>query len=277
MRERTWRIGALASETGLTVRTLRYYDSVGLVSPSARTSGGHRIYAPADVERLYAVLVLRRLGMATTAIAVELAETAWDLRSIAARQHAELDAQMAALGSLRHRIDALVDGAPNQDGTSPAALIHQMQQLATAPFAVRHALALLPYPDLEQAQQRLVEMFGFEAGQIERDTDGVAVHASVLAGTGIVHLHPVMDDVAPPGPDGVASAIVVAAVADVDAHAARALAHGARITYGPAAMPYGVLEYGARDHAGHPWSFQSPLRAHHAGTAPADNRKRGTR
>lgn len=274
---RTWRIGSLATETGLTVRTLHYYDSIGLVSPSAHTSGGHRIYAPNDVERLYAVLVLRRLGMATSAIADELAGPAWDLRSIAARQRAELDAQMVALGSLRHRIDELVDGAPEGEAASPAVLIREMRQVADAPFAVRHALALLPYPDLEQAQRRLVEMFGFEAGHIERGADGVAVHASVLAGTGIVHLHPVMDDVAPPGPDGTASAIVVAAVADADAHAAHAQAHGARVTYGPADMPYGVREYGARDHAGHPWSFQSPLHTRPAGTAPAGNRKRGSR
>jgi len=71
--EQTWRVGALAAATGLTVRTLHYYDSIGLVSPSAHTSGGHRIYETRDVERLYAVLVLRRLGMPTAAIADELA------------------------------------------------------------------------------------------------------------------------------------------------------------------------------------------------------------
>lgn len=91
------------------------------------------------------------------------------------------------------------------------------------------------------------------------------MHASVLAGTGVVHLHPVTDDVVPPRQDGVASAIVVAAAADVDAHAAT---RGARITYGPDDMPYG-----ARDHAGHPWSFQSSLHTHRTGTAPAGNRK----
>lgn len=274
--DQTWRIGALAAETGLTVRTLHYYDSIGLISPSAHTSGGHRIYQTRDVERLYAVLVLRRLSMPTAAIAAELAGPSAGLRSIAARQRAELDAQMAALGALRHRLERLVDGEPDNT-ESPTAVIRGMQQLAAKPFAVRHALALLPYPDLEQAQRRLVQMFGFEAGNIERDAHGVAVHASVLAGTGFVHLHPVMADVAPPGPDGIASAIVVAAVSDVDAHAAHAQAHGARITYGPADMPYGLREYGARDHAGHPWSFQSALPIHRTGTVPGATRKRGSR
>jgi DNA-binding transcriptional MerR regulator/uncharacterized glyoxalase superfamily protein PhnB len=268
MTDRTWRVGALAAETGLTVRTLHYYDSIGLVSPSAHTSGGHRIYTRDDVERLYAVLVLRQLGMATSVIAEQLAGPAGDLRSIASRQRAELDAQMVTLGSLRHRIDELIEGGLAREAVTPTALIREMRQVVGTPFAVRHALALLPYPDLEAAQRQLVEMFGFEAGHVERNEDGVAVHASVLTGTGIVHLHPVMDDVAPPGPAGIASAIVVAAVADVDAHAEHARASGARITYGPADMPYGVREYGARDHAGHPWTFQSPLPAHRTGTVP---------
>ena len=75
----------------------------------------------------------------------------------------------------------------------------------------------------------------------------------MLAGTGFVHLHPPADGVVPPGPDGRASAIIVAAVADVDVHCAHAAEHGALITYGPADMSYDVREYGARDHAGHHW------------------------
>ena len=56
-------IGELARETGLTIRTLHHYDAIGLVTPSSRTSGGHRVYSEPDVERLYAVVVLRRIGL----------------------------------------------------------------------------------------------------------------------------------------------------------------------------------------------------------------------
>jgi DNA-binding transcriptional MerR regulator len=42
------KIGELARETGLTVRTLRHYDQLGLLSPSARTAGGHRSYTGGD-------------------------------------------------------------------------------------------------------------------------------------------------------------------------------------------------------------------------------------
>jgi MerR family transcriptional regulator, thiopeptide resistance regulator len=249
----TWRIGELARETGLTIRTLHHYDAIGLVTPSSRTSGGHRVYSEPDVERLYAVVVLRRIGLSAAAIGEQLADPSWEIRSVVRVQCAELDAELAALGALRHRLDAMLLLAVEE----PAGLIRAMRDLPSTPFAVRRAFALLPYDDVEDAQRRLVDMFGFEPGPVERHPDGSVAHAVVLAGTGFVHLHPPAGGVVPPGPDGRASAIIVAAVADVDVHCAHAAEHGALISYGPADMSYGVREYGARDHAGHHWSFQS--------------------
>jgi len=55
--------GALAERTGLTVRTLHHWDELGLVVPSHRSQAGRRGYAPQDVERLYRVVALRRLGL----------------------------------------------------------------------------------------------------------------------------------------------------------------------------------------------------------------------
>lgn len=55
-------IGALAQRTGLSIRTLHYYDEIGLLKPSERTAHGHRRYTAADVERLQKILSLRSLG-----------------------------------------------------------------------------------------------------------------------------------------------------------------------------------------------------------------------
>ncbi|MFP5219612.1 MAG: MerR family transcriptional regulator [Actinomycetes bacterium] len=57
MRERHMQIGEVAERTSLSLRTIRYYEEVGLVRPSARTQGGFRLYTDSDVERL--VLVKR--------------------------------------------------------------------------------------------------------------------------------------------------------------------------------------------------------------------------
>ncbi len=45
-------IGEVAEQTGLSLRTIRYYEEVGLVTPSARTTGGFRLYSETDVARL---------------------------------------------------------------------------------------------------------------------------------------------------------------------------------------------------------------------------------
>lgn len=52
------RIGEVAERTGLSLRTIRHYDDVGVVRPSARSQGGFRLYTEADVQRL---LLIKRM------------------------------------------------------------------------------------------------------------------------------------------------------------------------------------------------------------------------
>ena len=58
----TMRIGELAERTGLSLRTLRHYDDVGLVSASARTEGGFRLYTQDDYDRLILIRRMKPLG-----------------------------------------------------------------------------------------------------------------------------------------------------------------------------------------------------------------------
>ncbi|HEX2290816.1 MAG TPA: MerR family transcriptional regulator [Pseudonocardiaceae bacterium] len=64
----SWKVGQLARLAGLTVRTLHHYDQVGLLSPSARTPSGHRLYGEPDVHRLYRIVALRELGLSLEVI-----------------------------------------------------------------------------------------------------------------------------------------------------------------------------------------------------------------
>lgn len=54
-------IGEVAEQTGLSLRTIRYYEEVGLVTPSARTTGGFRLYSENDVARLRLVRRMKPL------------------------------------------------------------------------------------------------------------------------------------------------------------------------------------------------------------------------
>jgi len=56
-------IGAAAERVGLSLRTVRYWDEVGLVRPSARTDGGFRLYSEVDIEMLRVVMSMKPLGL----------------------------------------------------------------------------------------------------------------------------------------------------------------------------------------------------------------------
>ncbi|WP_245799217.1 MerR family transcriptional regulator [Virgibacillus siamensis] len=56
-------MGELAKLTGLTVRTLRYYDQIGLFSPSAYSDSGHRLYNKSDLSKLQQILSLKHIGL----------------------------------------------------------------------------------------------------------------------------------------------------------------------------------------------------------------------
>ena len=55
-------IGAVATETGLSIKTIRHYDEVGVVVPSARSAGGFRLYTRADIDRLFVIRRMKPLG-----------------------------------------------------------------------------------------------------------------------------------------------------------------------------------------------------------------------
>jgi DNA-binding transcriptional MerR regulator len=102
------RIGDLARRAGVTVRTLHHYDELGLLTPSERTSGGHRLYAAADVERLYRLLALRRLGLPLDEIGTLLERD--DGVADTVRRHLErVEHQLHALDGLRSKLTRLLD------------------------------------------------------------------------------------------------------------------------------------------------------------------------
>lgn len=55
-------IGEVAKKMNVTVRTLQYYDREGLLSPSAISEGGRRLYTDKDIVTLHQILSLKHLG-----------------------------------------------------------------------------------------------------------------------------------------------------------------------------------------------------------------------
>jgi DNA-binding transcriptional MerR regulator len=72
MNEREWPIKDVARATGLTSRTLRHYEQIGLLRPSRVANNGYRFYGDAELSRLYRILSLRALELPLAAIQIAL-------------------------------------------------------------------------------------------------------------------------------------------------------------------------------------------------------------
>ncbi|REE95946.1 MerR family transcriptional regulator [Thermomonospora umbrina] len=55
-------IGEVAERTGLSLRTIRHYEEVGLAPPTARSQGGFRLYTDDDIARLHVIKRMKPLG-----------------------------------------------------------------------------------------------------------------------------------------------------------------------------------------------------------------------
>lgn len=250
------RIGEVAKAAGLTVRTLHYYESIGLVAASARSESGHRLYSASDVERLYRVCLLRRIGLPLTEIGRALDDPTWSLRSSMAAHLTHVERRLEAEGRLRARLVSLLSASPSDDD-----LLNLLEEMTMLETTVQRRISILVYADIEAAFEFLTRVFGLGPGQLTRTDDGGVVHGELQAGDGVVWLHPESPafGLASPRTAGVSTATMAVMVDDVDEHFRHASSEGAVIEYEPVDQPYGYREYSARDSEGGLWSFMKPL------------------
>jgi DNA-binding transcriptional MerR regulator len=101
------KVAAVARRTGVSVRTLHYYEEIGLLKPSGRTPSGHRLYTPADIQRLQQIRSLQQLGLSLAAIADCLAEGQVDARQLVEDHLAKVREQRDALERLESQLEKL--------------------------------------------------------------------------------------------------------------------------------------------------------------------------
>ena len=128
MTEATMQIGEVAERIGLSLRTIRYYEEVGLITPSARSQGGFRLYTEHDASRLQLVKDMKPLGFS-------------------------LDEMRDLLGVL-DRLDGVAEASPS--AAEQEALLERLAMFRVAAEARTDAL---------RAQLRIAESF---AGKLRR-------------------------------------------------------------------------------------------------------------
>ncbi len=106
--EKRYRIGELASITGVTVRTLHHYDEIGLLSPAERTDAGHRLYGHGDVARLYGIIALRQIGLSLDEVSAVMRDDL-NVRAVVERQLERLALQLQFHERLQTRLTHIRD------------------------------------------------------------------------------------------------------------------------------------------------------------------------
>src|SRR3546814_18496642 len=111
-------IGTAARQSGVPAKTIRYYESVGLIGAAERTASGYRVYGRDDVETLRFVQRARSLGFSVEAVGNLL--TLWrdrsrssaEVKALAERRVADIDRKMPALAELRATLLSLTERCP---------------------------------------------------------------------------------------------------------------------------------------------------------------------
>lgn len=101
------RVGELAERTGVSVRTLHYYEEVGLLLPARRTAAGHRLYGWAEVVRLQQIRSLVQLGFSLGEAGDCLSRPEYSLERVVELHLARLDESISRQRNLHRRLAAI--------------------------------------------------------------------------------------------------------------------------------------------------------------------------
>lgn len=127
------RIGELGDRLGVNPKTVRYYESIGLLPEPERTPSGYRVYDESDVERIRFIKTSQRLGITLDEIKEILAlrergeAPCGYVRRILAKEVADIDRRIAELQRLREELvtlEAVAEELPATDARVCALIDH---------------------------------------------------------------------------------------------------------------------------------------------------------
>lgn len=126
------KIGELAKRTGVTIRALRHYDEIGLLSPSTRSEGGFRLYGPEDVGKLYRIQALCRLNLPLAEIQKVLTVGGATFPDIMEKQIAFLNHQISHAVALRDHLTELQSRLHQSDALTMDDWVSALAQMSAA-------------------------------------------------------------------------------------------------------------------------------------------------
>ncbi len=135
-------IGEAAARSGVPAKTIRYYESIGLIGPATRSQAGYRVYGAKDVQTLQFIQRARGLGFSVKQVSGLLAlwrdrgRSSADVKALARDHLADIDQRMAELQSMRDTLTHLMarcHGDDRPDCPILADLAGEMDKVDQAP------------------------------------------------------------------------------------------------------------------------------------------------
>lgn len=127
-----WRVGEIAKMTGLSVRTLHYYEEMGLLVPADRTDTGHRRYTEADIARLQQILSLKSIGFSLEEIRDCLNNPNYSPLTVLNLHMEQVRTQIEALMQLHGRLEKVADELQRRGTVNSREFIYLMGAIRMA-------------------------------------------------------------------------------------------------------------------------------------------------
>lgn len=115
--------------TGVTVRTLRHYDHIGLLQSSSKTEGGHRLYNHTDLKKLQQIQFMKKIGFRLNEIKNMLKSSDWDWSDSLKKQLSYVKQEQENLSKIESTLRELIHGMAIEDKSNEVA-IQKVMQLA---------------------------------------------------------------------------------------------------------------------------------------------------
>jgi len=103
---RTYQVGDVSRIARISVRTLHYYDEIGLLVATVRTDAGYRLYTDEDLLRLQQILIGRELGLSLEDVRRSLDDPSFDRRQALLAQKRQLQERAAQAAAMIAAVDA---------------------------------------------------------------------------------------------------------------------------------------------------------------------------
>lgn len=166
----TYTVQQLATLSGVSVRTLHHYDTIGLLRP-ARAANGHRVYRESELLRLQQILLYRAIDVPLASIGEILDDPSFDTATALRSHRAAIERQHRQLLGLIATIDATIARLDGRGGASDADLFAAFWHDHVRTHAAEAKQRWGDTAAYKQSQERTAHMTKDDFARIAREGD----------------------------------------------------------------------------------------------------------